>query len=274
MTIGVIDTVVPKNGNTFPVAIQSDVKGGYQVFADTTARDAFDSRKLVEGMRCHVVASSADFRLGSDLSTWTEIVSGGGGGGVDSVNTRTGDVVLDASDVGADPTGTASTAVTDHTAASDPHGDRAFATAAVATLAGTLGDAATLDVGTTAGTVAAGDDDGLVAARRRVGVTTIGSNTFDVDLSATSLADQRRAADGAVTLGVTGMASGVDVTCHITNTTGSDIDISVVDDIAWDGGEAPSTTLGAGLTLTLAMVSLSTTSEAVQAAWMVGEVPA
>jgi len=71
---------------------------------------------------------------------------GSGGGAVDSVNGSTGVVVLDAADVGADPTGAAaaaqsaavSAAATDadarvaaHTSASDPHGDRAAASAAL-----------------------------------------------------------------------------------------------------------------------------------------------
>jgi len=58
----------------------------------------------------------------------------GGAGTVDSVNGQTGVVVLDAADVGADAAGTA------------------------AGLIAALGDSASLDVGTTTGTVAAGDD--------------------------------------------------------------------------------------------------------------------
>lgn len=46
---------------------------------------------------------------------------GGGGGAVDSVNGQTGTVVLDATDVGADATGTAAAAVAAHVAAADPH---------------------------------------------------------------------------------------------------------------------------------------------------------
>lgn len=76
---------------------------------------------------------------------------GGGGGAVDSVNGQTGTVSLDAADVGADPAGAAGTAqsaamsaaatdatakVQAHTAASDPHGDRAFTTSAVSTHTG------------------------------------------------------------------------------------------------------------------------------------------
>jgi hypothetical protein len=68
---------------------------------------------------------------------------GSGGGAVDSVNDLTGVVVLDAARVGADVAGAAATAqaaaatdatakVTAHTAATDPHGDRAAAATALA----------------------------------------------------------------------------------------------------------------------------------------------
>jgi outer membrane murein-binding lipoprotein Lpp len=49
---------------------------------------------------------------------------------VQSVNTKTGTVVLGPTDVGADASGAATSAVTAHAGASDPHGDRAWATAA------------------------------------------------------------------------------------------------------------------------------------------------
>ncbi|MFF5703409.1 hypothetical protein ACFY7H_13010 [Streptomyces sp. NPDC012794] len=54
-----------------------------------------------------------------------------GGSAVTSVNGETGTVVLSAADVGADPSGTASTAVAAHAAATDPHGDRTAAAAAL-----------------------------------------------------------------------------------------------------------------------------------------------
>ena len=82
------------------------------------------------------------FKFGDDVTTWVNLPyaggGSGGGGAVDSVNGQTGVVVLDAVDVTADPAGTA--------------------TAVVSAFAATLGDSATLDVGTTSGTVAAGDD--------------------------------------------------------------------------------------------------------------------
>lgn len=48
----------------------------------------------------------------NDGSAWGDSAGGGGGGGgsVDSVNSQTGVVVLDAADVGADPSGSAATA--------------------------------------------------------------------------------------------------------------------------------------------------------------------
>lgn len=68
-------------------------------------------------------------KIGDGETPWSELDyvtgSGGGGGAVDSVNGETGVVVLDADDVGAEATGTAA--------------------GAVAALAATLGDLATLD---------------------------------------------------------------------------------------------------------------------------------
>ncbi|MFJ2399842.1 hypothetical protein ACIOUE_00960 [Streptomyces xanthochromogenes] len=55
---------------------------------------------------------------------------------VQSVNAKTGAVVLGAGDVGADASGAATGAVTAHAGASDPHGDRAYGNATFATASG------------------------------------------------------------------------------------------------------------------------------------------
>lgn len=48
-------------------------------------------------------------------------LGGGSGGAVDSVNGKTGIVVLSPEDIGADSAGTASAVIVQHEAASDPH---------------------------------------------------------------------------------------------------------------------------------------------------------
>jgi hypothetical protein len=102
------------------------------------------------GQSAYQVAVANGF-VGSEAEWLASLVGpkgdpGSGGGAVDSVNDLTGDVVLTAATVGADPAGAAaaaqssaiSAAATDaaarvaaHTSATDPHGDRAAAAAAL-----------------------------------------------------------------------------------------------------------------------------------------------
>ena len=101
MSIEVIDEIVPKNGNGFPVASVNNLRGVAQVFLDEADRNAFDVRKLVVGMECKTLSPSI---RRWELTTvtplvWTEISFGGGS--VDSVNGQTGEITLTAADVGA-----------------------------------------------------------------------------------------------------------------------------------------------------------------------------
>jgi len=94
-----------------------------------------------------------------------------------------------------------------------------------------LGTAATADVGTTSGTVSAGDDARLLAAAAaaaRIGVEVLSTDTETIDTA--TQATKLRAAGGAVTLDVRAdnLVGGNDTTTRITNTTGVDVVVSVV----------------------------------------------
>lgn len=67
------------------------------------------------------IVAGTNITLVYDDEVGTLTVNAVGGGDVSSVNGQTGVVVLDASDVGADPQGTASDAVAAHVNATDPH---------------------------------------------------------------------------------------------------------------------------------------------------------
>ncbi|MEV5915824.1 hypothetical protein AB0M00_43945 [Streptomyces chartreusis] len=189
---------VPDTGSHWVGSIRADLSdtitgGGTVVYLPGPAgADGED------GASAYEVAVANGF-VGSEAEWLASLVgppgeSGSGGGAVDSVNGLTGAVVLDAAAVDADPEGAAAAAqaaaisaaatdatarVTAHSSATDPHGDRAYADGKLAKTANLsdlpdpaaartslgLGNAATRNVGTTTGTVTAGDDSRLTDAR-------------------------------------------------------------------------------------------------------------
>jgi len=137
-----------------------------EILADLSSTQTGDSTVLylagpsgTDGASAYQVAVANGF-TGTETEWLASLVGpqgapGSGGGAVDSVNTLTGDVVLDAAAVGADPAGAASAAqsaavtaaatdatakVTAHTGATDPHGDRAAAAAALSAHTGDTTD--------------------------------------------------------------------------------------------------------------------------------------
>lgn len=78
MSIKVPDEIQPMNGLDFGLMRDKYLIGGYHVVANTTLRDAIDESVRVEGMKVRVTSDGTEYVLESDLTTWTEVSSGGG----------------------------------------------------------------------------------------------------------------------------------------------------------------------------------------------------
>ena len=177
-------------------------KGGYRTVATTVERDAIPAARREEGMLVHVAADSTAYRLGADLTTWTVFNTGGGGSSAwaditgkpstfaPSAHTHgniTDDGKLGSASGRLVMTSTAGVVVAAAQDAAITTRQLALAsgysgiapivfpdaseqstawtgTVAAGSVTG-LGGAATLNVGTGAGTVAAGDDSRLSDAR-------------------------------------------------------------------------------------------------------------
>lgn len=202
--------------------------------ADQAARLALTS--VQEGDVAVQADNSHAYMLGSGSpsinGSWFDIT--GSGGGVVMINGQTGVVVLDYNDVGADAAGSAAAAqaaslqilsnLADLDDPADARTNLGLGTAAVAdtgdfdpagaadALEATLGGAALLNVGTSAGTVAAGDD-----ARFRFGLTSIALKTANW----TAIASQLVLADAN--------GGGFTVTLPATPATGTLVGVKKVD---------------------------------------------
>lgn len=187
--VTVINTIEPQNDGVFPVVRSVDVQGAVQVFADTTARDAFPAAKLVVGQTVRTLADGGqDWRVAavSPTVTFEEIVPpsaaewGSIGGSIASQT----DLITLLGGIDSDVT-------------------------AVEQRVDTLEQ----------------DVDDLEA---RNGVAVLGSDTIVVSMAATSKRRQTRAAAGAITIDGTGYAAGVDVRLEVSNPTASPVAVLVL----------------------------------------------
>lgn len=77
-----VEGTLETNGKTYPIARDTSMYGGYRVVADDSARDAIAALRRSDGMLVRVRSSAGngnaatDYRLGSDLTTWTIITYG------------------------------------------------------------------------------------------------------------------------------------------------------------------------------------------------------
>ncbi len=67
-------TIAPYSGSTAPTHEDIDGKGGYRCVASTTERNAIPTAKREHGMSVFVQSNETEYRLGSDLVTWTQEV--------------------------------------------------------------------------------------------------------------------------------------------------------------------------------------------------------
>lgn len=80
MSTPVDTTFVRRNGGNFPIVADTDVQGGLQSVADTTARDAIPTNLRKEGMLVYSQADDTYYQLEANLTTWVPFSGGSGGG--------------------------------------------------------------------------------------------------------------------------------------------------------------------------------------------------
>jgi hypothetical protein len=162
----VVAPVVPLDtADVHPTHAAAYGLGGYRTVASDADRDAIPAPRREQGMLVFVTATGMTWRLGADLSTWTEQVAGAG-----SWDDITGKPATFAPSDHAHGSITndgliAGNTVSGRFVTTSDGGELVTTSASTGrTLLG-LGGAAVLNVGTAAGTVAAGDDARLSDAR-------------------------------------------------------------------------------------------------------------
>lgn len=89
MPIQVASSLVPRDGNSYPILDDRWVAGGYKVVADNTERDALDAAGLKPGSAVYVQSTGLTHRVDSIVQgviSWADFfpTSGGGGAAFDS----------------------------------------------------------------------------------------------------------------------------------------------------------------------------------------------
>lgn len=80
MAINLISKIKPKNNGAFPMYEDVDVEGGFQTRNSTIDRDTIPTLNRKEGMVVYTRTDGYFYQLNSDLTTWTHIFVGTGGG--------------------------------------------------------------------------------------------------------------------------------------------------------------------------------------------------
>lgn len=98
MPIYVISTIKQKNAAIFPLVEDNDFYGGFRVKDTEAARDAIPATYRRQGMFVWTNDTEKLWRLNADLTSWTEIVFGGGGSSTTLTDTRSAGGTFSAGD--------------------------------------------------------------------------------------------------------------------------------------------------------------------------------